>query len=190
MRGLPVCLLDTGLRRPNKVEELGMRRTRQHLSGQTWCFTWSTPASLAGRGYSTTDSPHPAAHLTGHEQDRPAGRRPSSETAGAGRLGRIRSVKLRARGAGLPALKEAIFSGRYGKCRTDQPSGGDPGASPAASGKVPGLSQPGPGINQGRSAPELLALELQAGAQELGAILGLELGEEVLDRIFRVLLGK
>ena len=39
--------------------------------------------------------------------------------------------------------------------------------------------------------PELLALELQAGVQELGAILGLEIGEDVLDRIFsRFCLGK
>lgn len=42
-----------------------------------------------------------------------------------------------------------------------------------------------------REPLELLALELQAAAQELGQILGLEIGDEVLDRIFsRFCLGK
>lgn len=36
----------------------------------------------------------------------------------------------------------------------------------------------------GGGLPELVAMELQGAVQELGAILGLEIGEEVLDRIF------
>ena len=94
-------------------------------------------------------------------------------------------------GAGLPALQEAILSAALG--------GGIP-ASPqvvtqarhqqhlerggAALGRALDLIRTG-------QPPELLALELHTGAQELGAILGLEIGEDVLDRIFsRFCLGK
>ena len=94
-------------------------------------------------------------------------------------------LKISARtGEGLSALKEGIF----------QAGMGEAGAIPAQVVTQARhrhhlekcrdyLNQALDLINTGQP-PELLALELQAGVQELGAILGLEIGEDVLDRIF------
>jgi tRNA modification GTPase len=192
IQGLPVCLLDTaGLRQAlNKVEELGIERAEHHLAqadlviylldaSQPWhpedtrrlAALAEQPALLVfnkcdlppvmTEGSMPVTWPHPVLHL-------------SALT-----------------GAGLPALKEAIFQAAMGNTRPLTP-------------QVVTQARHNQHLEKGRESLnqalelirtgqplELLAMELQAGIQELGAIIGLEIGEDVLDRIFsRFCLGK
>lgn len=192
IQGLPVCLLDTaGLRQArDKVEELGIERTRRHLSqadlvlylvdiSQPWQEEDTQQlGALAGQ----------SAVLVLNKVDLPA----QLCEAAIAEAWPHPVVKVSARtGEGLAALKEAIF----------QAGMGNTGLMPAQVVTQERhrlhlercreyLGQALELIRAGQP-PELLALELQSGAQELGAILGLEIGEEVLDRIFsRFCVGK
>ena len=94
-------------------------------------------------------------------------------------------IRISARtGDGLPALKEAIFQAAMGNTRPLTPQ------VVTQARHQQHLEQCRANLKQALELigaghpPELLALELQAGVQELGAILGLEIGEDVLERIF------
>jgi tRNA modification GTPase len=192
IQGLPVCLLDTaGLRQAeNIVEELGIKRTEQHLT-QADLVLYLVDAS---QPWHPEDTARLAALATQpsllvlNKCDLPAAFNESDIPA----FWPHPNVKISARtGEGLPALQEAIFRAAMGDS--------NPGSLQVITQArhQQHLEQCREYLNQAleliRSGqpPELLALELQAGVQELGAILGLEIGEEVLDRIFsRFCLGK
>jgi tRNA modification GTPase len=87
-------------------------------------------------------------------------------------------------GDGLPALQEAIFRAAMGTARpltlqVVTQARHNQHLDRCRQNLKEALELIGSG-----QPPELLALELQAGAQELGAIMGLEIGEDVLERIF------
>jgi tRNA modification GTPase len=192
IQGLPVCLLDTaGLRQAqNKVEELGIQRTEHHLGHADlvlYLVDASQPWHPEDTGRLAALAAQPAI-LVLNKSDLPlvltAADMPDHWPHPV--------IKISAlTGAGLPELKEAIFQAAMGNAR------------PLASLMVTqerqaqhlercreSLNHALELIRSGQP-PELLALELQAGVQELGAILGLEIGEDVLDRIFsRFCLGK
>lgn len=192
IQGLPVCLLDTaGLRQArNKVEELGIQRTQQHLAQADlvlYLVDASQPWYPEDSKQLATLTEQPAL-LVFNKCDLP----PVLSEAALPMAWPHPLIKISAlTGAGLPALKEAIFQAATG------------GAGPLPLHVVTqerhrqhlekcreSLKQALNLIQSGRP-PELLALELHAGIQELGAILGLEIGEDVLDRIFcRFCLGK
>jgi tRNA modification GTPase len=192
IKGVPVCLMDTaGLRQAhNKVEELGIARTRQHLSQADlvlYLIDASQPwhrddtqhlADLAGR---------PALLVLNKSDLPPTLTESSVPTSWPHPVLKVSALT----GAGLPALKEVIFTAALG---------GNIPASPQVVTQTrhkQHLERCGAALGQALDLirtgqpPELLALELHTGAQELGAILGLEIGEDVLDRIFsRFCLGK
>ena len=192
IQGLPVCLLDTaGLRQAhNKVEELGIERTRQHVS-QADLVLYLVDAS---QPWQAEDTEHLAglaeqpALLVLNKVDLP----PQITGAAVPALWPHAVIHVSAlTGEGLPALKEVIFQAGTGNTGLMPPQVVTQERHRQHLERCREyLSQALELIKAGQP-PELLALELQAGAQELGAILGLEIGEDVLDRIFsRFCLGK
>jgi tRNA modification GTPase len=94
-------------------------------------------------------------------------------------------------GEGLPALKEAIFQAGTGNTGLMPPQVVTQERHRQHLERCREYLGQALELIKAGQPPELLALELQAGTQELGAILGLEIGEDVLDRIFsRFCLGK
>jgi len=185
VNGLPVCLMDTaGLRQTeDTVEVLGVARTRQHLAqadlvlylidaSQPWHPEDSEQlASLAGQ----------QVLLVLNKCDLPMVLRQEALTA----IWPHRLVVLSAlTGAGIPELRQAIFQAAM--AQTVPPSG----QIVTQARHYQHLSQCRDYLSQAQNLltagapPELIACDLRAAAQELGAILGLEIGEEVLDRIF------
>lgn len=192
IRGLPVCLLDTaGLRQAeNKVEALGIARTQQHLA-QADLVLYLVDASQPWEEEDCTRLRELATRptlLVLNKCDLPPVL--AAEALPLAWPQPVLRVSART-GEGLAELKEAIFQAALG-----------PGMAPAPQVVTQARHQQhleqcalyleqALAILEGGQPPELLALELQAGAQELGAILGLEIGEDVLDRIFaRFCLGK
>jgi tRNA modification GTPase len=192
IRGAPVCLLDTaGLRAArDRVEELGIARTRQHLA-QADLVLFVIDASQPWDPEDTanlTELAGKPALLVLNKSDLPPQVTASSVPSNWPHP--VLAVSALT-GAGLPELREAIFQAALGD-RT------------AASPQVVTQARHQQHLQRCREAlvqaldlirteqpPELLALELQTGIQELGAILGLEIGEDILDRIFsRFCLGK
>jgi len=192
IQGLPVCLLDTaGLREAhNKVEALGIERTRQQLSQADlalYLIDASQPWEVEDAEQLAALAEQPAL-LVLNKIDLP----PKITESSVPDTWLHSVVKVSARtGEGIPALKGAIFQAATGN------------AIPPTNQVVTQarhkqhldrcrecLGQALELIKDGQP-PELLALELQTAVQELGAILGLEIGEDVLDRIFsRFCLGK
>ncbi len=192
IQGLPVCLVDTaGLRRAqDRVEALGVERTRQHLA-QADLVLYLVDASQPWQGEDisrlTALGGQPAL-LVLNKCDLPpvitAGDLPFPWPQPVIRLSALT-------GEGLPALKETIFQAALGTYRPPTTH------VVTQARQQQHLEQCRAYLGQARELlragrpPELLALELEAAAQELGAILGLEIGEDVLERIFsRFCLGK
>ena len=185
IQGVPVCLLDTAGLRPahNKVEELGIQRTQAHLA-QADLVLYLVDASQPWHPEDTVRLEALAAQpalLVFNKGDLPP---VLTETAIPANWPHPAIIISALTGEGLPALQEAIFQAAMG------------GARPLTTQVVTqarhnrhlegcreNLLQALELIGAGQPS-ELLALELQAAVQELGAILGLEIGEEVLDRIF------
>lgn len=185
IQGLPVCLLDTaGLRQArDRVEELGIQRTQEHLdradlvlylmdASQPWQPEDQTSLErLAGR---------PALLLL-NKCDLPARLTPRDLPVDWPHP--VLSLSALT-GEGLPALKEAIFQAAMGSAASPSPQ------VITQERHFQHLERCRERLHQALEVitsgqpPELLALELQAAIAELGAILGLEIGEEVLDRIF------
>jgi tRNA modification GTPase len=192
IRGAPVCLLDTaGLRQArDQVEELGIERTRQHLVqadlvlfvidiSQPWHPDDTAHlAALAGR---------PALLVLNKSDLPPKLTENSVPVSWPHPVLKVSALT----GAGLPALREAIFQAALG----DRSGANHQVVTQARHEQH--LKRCGEALGQALDLiltdqpPELLALELQTAVQELGAILGLEIGEDILDRIFsRFCLGK
>ena len=192
IQGLPICLLDTaGLRQAhNKVEELGIERTEHHL----------TQADLVLFIVDATEPWHPEdtsrmaalaeqpALLVLNKCDLPPRLTETSVSA----TWPHPVLKISAlTGSGLPALKEAIFQAAMGNTRPLTPQIVTQARHNQHLERCREYLNQALELMEAGHPPELLALEMQAGVQELGAILGLEIGEDVLDRIFsRFCLGK
>lgn len=192
IQGLPVCLLDTaGLRQAqNKVEELGIERTEQHLA-QADLVLYLVDASQPRHPEDTTRlvalAGQPAL-LVLNKSDLPPGLT-EADIAAHWPHPVIRISALT--GEGLPALKEAIFQAAMGNTRPSSPQVVTQARHAQHLETCRDCLTRALELIRAGQPPELLALELQAGVQELGAILGLEIGEDVLDRIFsRFCLGK
>ncbi len=185
IQGLPVCLLDTaGLRQAhNKVEELGIERTQQHLT-QADLVLFIVDASQPWHPEDTLRlaalAEQPALLVLNKGDLPPVLTETSVPAAWPHPV-----IRISARtGDGLPALKEAIFQAAMGKTGPLTPQVVTQARHKQHLDRCrQNLKQALELIGSGHP-PELLALELQAGVQELGAILGLEIGEDVLERIF------
>ena len=192
IQGLPVCLLDTaGLRQAlNKVEELGIERTRQHLS-QADLVLYLIDASQPWQAEDTQQLAALAgqpALLVLNKADLP----PKIIETSLPATWPHPVVKISAlTGEGLSALKEAIFQAGMGTAGPITPQVVTQARHKQHLERCREYLSLALELIKAGQPPELLALELQAGVQELGAILGLEIGEDVLDRIFsRFCLGK
>ncbi len=192
IEGLPVCLLDTAGLRPAQdvVEALGVARTRQHLQ-EADLVLYLLDASQPWQSEDTVLLQELADRqvvVVLNKCDLPRRLSPA-EVEAACSLPVVCVSALT--GEGLGELRQAIF-----QAAMQQP------AMPAGqlvtlarhhqhlTNCLEFLAQARKHITAGRP-PELLALELQAAAQELGAILGLEIGDDILERIFsRFCLGK
>ncbi|AEB08726.1 tRNA uridine-5-carboxymethylaminomethyl(34) synthesis GTPase MnmE [Desulfobacca acetoxidans] len=192
IQGLPVCLLDTAGLRPaqNLVEEIGIQRTQEHLQ-QADLVLYLLDAS---QPWQVEDEPQLQALrdqsilVVLNKIDLPRVLQPAAiPSAWPHHLIEISALT----GEGIPALKEAIFQAGMG------------GASPLDGQIVTQARhcrhlehcrhhlQGAWKIIQTAQPRELLALELRSALQELSAILGLEVDDEVLDRVFaRFCLGK
>ena len=185
INGLPVCLMDTaGLRQTqDRVEVLGVERTRQHLAqadlvlylldaSQPWqAEDASQLESLAGQNLLLVLNKCDLPMVLGPDALRAAWPYPLvaiSALTGAGLAELRQAIFQAAMGQTVPVSGQIVTQARHyqhlSHCRE-------------------ALSQAADLIAAGQP-PELVAQELQTAAQELGAILGLEIGEEVLDRIF------
>ena len=192
IQGLPVCLVDTaGLRQAhNKVEELGIERTRQQLSQADlvlYLMDASEPWHAEDAEQLAALAEQPAL-LVLNKIDLPVKVDQSSVPATWSHP----IVKVSAlTGAGLPALKEAIFAAALGDSSPVSPQVVTQARHKQHLERCQEALNRALDLIRTGQPPELLALELQTGVQELGAILGLEIGEDVLDRIFsRFCVGK
>lgn len=184
IHGVPICLLDTaGLRQTeDKVEVLGVERTRQQLAHADLVL-YLIDASQPWQ-------PDDASQLEGL-----AGQRVllvlnkcdlplviSKDALAAAWPHQVVALSALT-GAGVPELRQAIFQTAVNQ---------DPPAAQIVTQArhYQHLAQCREHLRQAQAhitaglPPELIALELGAAAQALGAILGLEIGEEVLERIF------
>ncbi|MGQ9919781.1 MAG: tRNA uridine-5-carboxymethylaminomethyl(34) synthesis GTPase MnmE [Desulfobacca sp.] len=185
INGLPVCLLDTaGLRQTeDTVEVLGVARTRQHLA-QADLVLYLIDASQPWQPEDTVQLESLAGQkilLLLNKCDLPMVLSPEALAL----LWPHQVVVLSAlTGAGIPELRQAIVQAAMDQAL--QPSG----QMVTQARHYQHLRQCQDYLSQTQNLiaaaapPELLACDLRAAAQELGAILGLEIGEEVLDRIF------
>lgn len=185
INGVPLCLMDTaGLRQAqDAVEELGVARAWQHLA-QADLILYLLDASQPRQADDLLQLealPQQKVLLVLNKCDLPTVL--TVEEVAAWWPQPVVAVSART-GAGLPALRQAIFQAAMTWT-------GPPG------GQIVTLARHHQHLAQCRAhlaqtqatiraglPPELVSLELQAAARELGAILGLEIGEEVLDRIF------
>lgn len=185
IQGLPVCLVDTaGLRQAhNLVEELGIQRTEEQVA-RADLVLYLVDAS---RPWHPEDIRHlqalagQPALLVRNKCDLPPAA--PDDLIPAPWPHPVLAISALT-GQGLPALKDAIFQAATG------------GTSSFSSQVVTQarhhqhLERCQHNLDQARELiashqpAELVALELQAAIQELGAILGLEIDEAVLDRIF------
>lgn len=191
IEGLPVVLHDTaGLRPPqDQVEEIGIQRTREQLArADLILYLIDASQPLASEDLEQLRELTLPALVVLNKIDLP----PRVTAAELQTQVSFPILELSARtGAGLPELRKAIAAQAL------------KGVSPA-SGQIVTQARHRQHLERchshlraarellgGGQPLELVALELQTAAQELGQILGLEIGEEVLDRIFsRFCLGK
>ncbi len=185
INGLPVCLMDTaGLRQAeDTVEVLGVARTRQHLA-RADLVLYLIDASEAWQPEDTVQLESLQGQkilLVLNKCDLPMVLSKDDLTA---RWPHQVVVLSALTGAGIPELRQAIFQAAMHQ--TLLPSG----QIVTQARHYHHLAQCRDCLSQAQAQiaagapPELIALDLRAAAQELGAILGLEIGEEVLDRIF------
>jgi tRNA modification GTPase len=185
IQGLPVCLLDTaGLRQAhNKVEELGIERTEHHLT-QADLVLFIVDATKPWHPEDTSRlaalAEQPALLVLNKYALPPRLTETSVPATWPHPVLKISALT----GSGLPALKEAIFQAAMGNTRPLPPQVVTQARHNQHLERCRENLQQALELMEAGHPPELLALELQAGAQELGAILGLEIGEDVLDRIF------
>jgi len=185
MEGIPVCLSDTaGLRQTqDKIEELGVARTRQYLT-QADLILYLLDSSQPWQAEDTanlSDLSEQRVVLVLNKCDLPPVLTvPAVTAAWPHPVVAISALT----GAGLPELRRAILQQAMGQ------QTGFGGEIITQARHQQHLHQCLEHLSRVQTTilanglPELAALELQAAAQELGAILGLEIGEEVLDRIF------
>lgn len=189
--GLPVVLHDTaGLRSPqDQVEELGIQRTKEQMAqADLILYLLDSSQPLHPDDIDFLSTPGPPLLVVLNKADLPRVLTPEEIQ---GRWPQPVVVISALTGVGLAELQAAIADYAL---RGNSPSTGQVIIQVRHRRH---LEQSQRHLSQARELVaagqplELIALELQSAAQELGAILGLELGEEVLDRIFsRFCLGK
>ncbi len=184
LAGLPVCLVDTaGLRPPgDMVEELGVRRTQEELAAADlvlYLVDSSAPAHPEDAARLAAPAARPAI-LVINKIDLP-GVLPADAFPGwTGPVVRLSALT----GEGLPELEST--------CHDLILQNGLPpsGQLVTQARHARHLHAAGERLEQARNSVsaglpwELPALDLADAARELGEILGQEIGEEVLDRIF------
>ena len=183
--GIPVCLADTaGLRQTqDTVEALGVARTQAYLS-QADLILYLLDASQPWQGDDTANLEQLRGQrvvLVLNKCDLPPVLTvPQVAAAWPQPIVAVSALT----GAGLPELRQVIVQQALGQ--QAEPAG----EIVTQARHHQHLAQCLQSLHRVRTIlhsqglPELAALELQAAAQELGTILGLEIGEEVLDRIF------